>query len=176
VAILMLKNKCCLFLRKYSSATLRGNILTEMQDLNNAQIHLVLHFMQEHPSCHLLSVGDPDQAIYMFWGASEASMETFIGMFENIQQFDLNLAHCCPISHIALAWSLVDRIVGGSATQGTLLWAWVHEAKPRDLVISRQNLPIVRAALDLVKLCKKAAIVGDDDLKVLLLSFLSLHI
>jgi hypothetical protein len=38
--------------------------------------------------------------------------------------------------------------------------------RPGDLVISRRNLPIVRAAFDLIRLYKKAAIVRDDDLKV----------
>ncbi|MFL6439540.1 MAG: ATP-dependent helicase [Terriglobales bacterium] len=66
-------------------------LVDEFQDSNHAQIELIR--MLAGAEQNVFAVGDPDQAIYHFRGASSAAFNEFVNVFEKLQQKNiLNLA------------------------------------------------------------------------------------
>jgi superfamily I DNA/RNA helicase len=134
----------------------RTLFVDECQDLNPAQQELALSSGER-----LVVVGDPHQAIMGFAGADIRSFFTLCEQLEDddaqarIRQLPLSCTFRCPASHVDLARHLVPHLeakpgapsgIAADREEGTL----VREARPGDMVVCRNNAPVVRLGYRLI--------------------------
>ncbi len=139
-------------------------LLDEAQDLNAAQLAVVKACLKS--TGRLLAVGDPNQAIYAWAGADNASFAK-IAEFCGGQTLPLNVCYRCPKSHIALAQDIVPTIEAAPhASEGTVERLHVDDlpghARGGDLVICRTTAPLVSLCLRLVRHGRPAYLVGQN--------------
>src|SRR5258708_2089416 len=92
----------------------------EFQDANIAQIKILARLAG--PDGNIFAVGDPDQAIYRFRGASSAAFELFNRQFPNAQRvvLDRNRRSTTPI--LRSAFALIDKNPPVFAGHGTIAY------------------------------------------------------
>ena len=141
----------------------------EAQDLNNVQRWIAVHSAERH-----VVIGDANQAIYAFRGASGDSMgelrsdlEEHAG--ENDWCIDMQLTRTrrCPFTHVELAQKLVPHIRAlDDAPMGSVdvvSEAGAHQrATVGDLVLSRTNAPLIDCAWAILKRGVPAKVLGTD--------------
>lgn len=140
----------------------------EAQDLNAAQRFLLLNSAEQ-----IVIVGDPNQAIYLFTGASPDSM--FIMESElNAPTLPLSVTRRCPKSHVAYAKRFLpqdnifeaheDAIEGTIKTVDINLDLYRHIVKNGidNLFLSRTNAPLVQQCFSCYRNNIPAQIRGRD--------------
>ena len=120
----------------------------EAQDLSPIQ-HQLLEVACE--GAKLISVGDPEQAIYGFRGACSDSMRLLSERTET-QTCSLNVTYRCAKTIVAEAQEFVpDLCAHEDAPEGKVRsiesWKLSGMLRPGDLVLSRLNHPLIKAAL-----------------------------
>jgi superfamily I DNA/RNA helicase len=134
-------------------------MIDEAQDLNPAQQQLALALAERK-----IIIGDPRQAIMAFAGADSNSFHRLrdgLGATE----FPLSVCWRCPGSHLALAQKLVPKImpsasaIDGDVGEKTQLQL-IHYAKPGDMVICRNNAPLISLAYKMIAAGKPAYVRG----------------
>ena len=143
-------------------------VVDEAQDLNRIQIEML---KQMNPS-KVIAVGDRKQAIYAFRGADSRAMDRLASEFEITNQLPLSTTHRCAKSIVIEAQHLVPAIQAKEdAADGHvdhrpvhLLRETIRSAQPGDLVIGRNNKPLVDAFFERRSVADQAnvAIVGSD--------------
>lgn len=136
----------------------------ESQDLNESQIRMLL--MLRKPDGHIIAVGDRKQSLYGFRGADTEAMEK-IKLATDAKTLPLNICYRCPRSHIEEANKFVPEMEPApGAIEGTINHILVEELenfiKPGDLAICRNNAPLVKPALSLLRRGIKVNIRGKD--------------
>lgn len=136
-------------------------ILDEMQDCNNAQIQFCQNLLKPDGG-RLISVGDPNQAIYGFSGSD-------INCFKKMQSIDntlslpLSICYRCGSDIVDEAKQIYDNIEAnpkghkGLVRQGDFL-----EIESGDMVVSRNNAPLVDLYFRLIDNGIKCKILGKD--------------
>lgn len=145
----------------------------EAQDLNNVQRWIAVHSAQRH-----VVIGDVNQAIYAFRGASGAPMDELSSDIDYrarhemrglgaVTNLPLTCTRRCPLSHVELAQKLVPHIRAlDDAPYGSV--EVVDEtgagrlAYPGDLVLSRTNAPLIDCAWSILKRNVPAKVLGTD--------------
>jgi len=136
-------------------------IADEAQDFNPAQQQLIGRLAPR-----VMHVGDPRQAIMGFAGADT---DSFHNMTRQLDSVSLPLTVCwrCPSSHLDLARILVPTIqdrpnapIGSVVKVGTERAA--NTLEPGDLVICRNNAPLMGMAYRLIASGRSAKIRGRD--------------
>ena len=142
----------------------------EAQDLSRMSLELVMRLVDE--GARALFVGDPRQAIYAFAGADRRSLER-IGQRTAATVLPLSVSYRCPVRHVMLARRFAPEMepAPGAAlgsvrfgTEGNL----TRGARAGDLVLSRVNAPLVRAALALAEAGVPARVLGEEVLSTVL--------
>ncbi|HUR16380.1 MAG TPA: ATP-dependent DNA helicase [Candidatus Limnocylindrales bacterium] len=93
--------------RDQVAAQFRFVLVDEFQDMNRAQVELVS--LIGHPSGNVTVVGDPDQAIYRFRGASEGSLEAFENLFPDANKVVLRRNYRSRAPIVAAAQRLIEH-------------------------------------------------------------------
>lgn len=140
----------------------------ECQDLNRAQIEMVLRMVKK-PNGRIIAVGDPHQSIYGFRGADVNAMPRMQQALD-AKELPLSVCYRCPTSHIELAQDIVPHIEAApDADAGTIdtinsdnFVSSICEEQGEPMVLCRNNAPLVSYALKLIKQGKKAHIRGKD--------------
>lgn len=113
----------------------------------------------------LIAVGDRCQSIYGFRGADEASMDTLQKTF-NMVELTLSISFRCPRSIIEEArWRAPTMQWPEWAIEGTVkrLAMWGTEDLPTvATILCRNNAPIFKVAIELLKNGRYAEIVGNE--------------
>lgn len=142
-------------------------LVDEAQDLS-ALNHRILRKLVKK---RLIAVGDECQAIYGFRGAHEDSMRLLQETFSTRRLF-LSISFRCPIAVVEAArWrapmmKYPDWAKPGSVTS---LPKWTADSIPDDAaIICRNNAPLFRTALRLLKAGRYPQIIGNDVGKALL--------
>jgi superfamily I DNA/RNA helicase len=125
----------------------------EAQDFNQAQRMLILRCLDENARCVI--VGDPNQAIYGFRGASSSSMDLFAKLLEKtnreIKTFPLSLTWRCPSSVVAEANRFVEDFhCKDDADEGKVVVDSALNPAKGDMVLCRYNAPLVTAFYKLI--------------------------
>lgn len=136
----------------------------EAQDLNAAQISMVKQSIK--PTGRIIAVGDKKQAIYGFRGADVDSIPNIIKRFK-ASELPLSVCYRCPTSVIKAAKQFVPQIEAAPrAHEGTITNIYPHElckyVKPNDLILCRNNAPLIPPCFDLIQKGIKATIKGND--------------
>ena len=136
----------------------------ETQDMNKVQLELVLKAVS--PGGSIVAVGDSNQSIYGFRGADEEAMEHMIIRL-NAKVLPLSICYRCPTSHITLAQKYVPSIEP-SPYKGVGIIKNIKEAElsknvqKGNLILCRNNAPLVKPCFQLIKNGIKATIKGRD--------------
>jgi superfamily I DNA/RNA helicase len=136
-------------------------ILDESQDFNICQQILALNLLK--PKGRLISVGDEKQAINHFAGSSLDTFNSFKDR-PNTVSLQLPISYRLPLSGVDFA----NRVFPNSteakenAIEGEIKDGCISEAEDKDLVICRNNKPLVLAWMELTRTKKKSYIQGKE--------------
>ena len=137
----------------------------ECQDLNKAQIEMVLRSMKE--SGRMIAVGDPKQSIYGFRASDTEAVPNLVKA-TNATTLPLSITYRCPKSHVEFIKHLTPDIEAAEwAEEGILEHGYpmrkmLVNARDGDLVLCRCNAPLIRPAFSLIRQGRKAVILGRD--------------
>jgi superfamily I DNA/RNA helicase len=137
-------------------------MIDECQDLNKAQRELVLRCVKD--DTRMISVGDRNQAIYSFAGADPDSFNKLLEI-PNTKCLPLSISYRCPRNVVEYARRLVPTIEPNEANreEGNVLFdVSIDEANDGDMILCRNNAPLIQVYNEFLKLGKKAYIRGKD--------------
>jgi len=137
-------------------------MIDECQDLNKAQRELILRCVKD--GTRLISVGDRNQAIYSFAGADPDSFNKLLEI-PNTKRLPLSISYRCPKNVVEYARQLVPTIEPNEANreQGNVLFdVSINDASDGDMILCRNNAPLLQVYNEFLKLGKKAYIRGKD--------------
>lgn len=139
----------------------------ETQDLNRCQMELVKKMVR--PGGRIIAVGDERQAIYLFRGADQHSMQNLVSGL-NAKRLALSVTYRCAknivkyakdnvtgLDHLQAAETAIDGEVVESTFEDLL-----KNAKAGDFIISRLNAPNMQLAMHLLANNVRCNIRGKD--------------
>jgi superfamily I DNA/RNA helicase len=134
--------------------------LDECQDLNNAQIMFAKNLLKENG--RLISVGDSDQAIYSFSGADINSFKT-LKSIPNTIELPLSTSYRCARAIVDEARKISTKIMPApKAKEGIVRWGEWDEIDEGDMVLCRNNAPLIDLYFNLIESGIKAKIIGKE--------------
>ena len=136
-------------------------MLDEAQDLNNLQYNFLLKLIEKGNS-RFVGVGDSFQSIYGFIGSNSIYFN-LLKERDNTKVFNLPLSYRCPSAIVEVANEINPKMVANKIGGEVVIdrrseYKFIKEG---DLVICRNNAPLIRLYIELIKLGKKSFIVGD---------------
>lgn len=134
--------------------------LDEAQDCSKAQIKFVQNLLK--PTGRLVSVGDESQSIFSFAGGD---IDAFKALKElpNTIELPLSISYRCSKRVVEQAKRLCSRIEAHkNANEGVVRTGFVEEIEEGDMVLCRNNAPLVDIYFRLVDDGKKAKIYGKE--------------
>lgn len=136
-------------------------LLDEAQDLNKSQRLFIERILK--PSGRLIAVGDANQSIYSFSGASIDSF-TQLQSRENTTTLPLSISYRCAKSIVEKAQSVYPDAIQFSdfAKDGEVREGSLQEVREGDLIICRKTAPLVSAFFKLLERGVKAHVIGKD--------------
>lgn len=141
-------------------------LLDEAQDQSPLQRWLSLKAIR--PGGRIIAVGDREQAIYGFMGASPDSMN-LLKAATGARELPLSVTWRCPRSHVALAQAVVGEASiqaapGAAEGEAAVLSQdrYAERVKEGDVILARTNRPLIEEAFRLIKEGRRAKIRGRD--------------
>ena len=136
-------------------------MVDECQDLNVAERNLVLRCLKE--GGRLIAVGDSNQCIYGFSGSDPDSFRA-IQSIPNTVSMPLSISYRCPESVVKFAQNLVPSIEAKEgAEEGVILdCVSLDDVHDSDMVLCRNNAPLLQVYCKLLEQGKRAYIRGSD--------------
>lgn len=142
-------------------------LVDEAQDLSPINQLMVKKMVRNQ---RLIAVGDPCQAIYAFRGADENSMSNLRSMF-NMERLHLTLTFRCPPEIVAEAQWRAPDMTSAAKHSGVVqvLSHWSAAQIPDGAaIICRNNAPLMRTAIRLIRAGRYPELIGNDILAGLL--------
>jgi DNA helicase II / ATP-dependent DNA helicase PcrA len=128
----------------------------EAQDLSPLQHEMVARLNPKQ----IVVVGDPNQAIYAFRGASSSSFEELVERFE-LPELPLTLSFRCPKSVAEIAKRYVpDFSVPETAIEGRVIHT--QDSVLAGMMLCRYNAPLLRKAFEALRQRKSVNYLGRD--------------
>lgn len=136
-------------------------MLDEAQDMNKAQRELVLRCFKD--GTRLCAFGDKNQAIYGFSGSDPESFDKLKSL-PNTISLPLSICYRCAKNIVDFAQQLVPSIEeNGDGRNGEIIYdVQVDNIQDGDMIICRNNAPLMQIYNSLIKMGKKAFIRGKD--------------
>ena len=136
-------------------------MVDECQDLNVAERNLVLRCLKE--GGRLIAVDDSNQCIYGFSGSDPDSFRA-IQSIPNTVSMPLSISYRCPESVVKFAQNLVPSIEAKQgAEEGVILdCVSLDDVHDGDMVLCRNNAPLLQVYCKLLEQGKRAYIRGSD--------------
>lgn len=146
----------------------------ETQDLTLVQQELIARAVKKQ----LVAVGDPNQAIYGWRGAASNSMDLLEERF-SAKRLPLSICYRCAKSIVTMAQGWVPEIEAAeNAIEGSIeaLDKWNYQTfEQGDMVICRNNAPLVSLAYGLMRNRVKMRFLGRDFARGLTAILTKLH-
>lgn len=135
--------------------------IDECQDQSLMSIELFLKCFKR--GTRFIAVGDEDQCINTFSGASEEAFQ-YMKDYPKTTQFDLPICYRCPRSVVELVRNLVPEIkYREGAPEGVIQDnCWTKMLNSGDMVISRSKAPLLQVYVKLLRRGVKCHIKGKD--------------
>jgi DNA helicase-2/ATP-dependent DNA helicase PcrA len=134
--------------------------IDECQDLNLAQQQLLNRLVKSKG--RMITVGDDRQAIYSFAGASIDSFRKF-EQKPNTIVLPLSISYRLPLSGVALAKQVYPEIEPNPTNiEGEIRFGSPNEITAGDIVLCRNNRPLVKLYFDLLANALAPVLVGSD--------------
>lgn len=148
-----------------SFPTFRVIGVDEAQDLSALNHLMVQRLIKNKDKQRIIAVGDRCQSIYGFRGAHEESMDLLAVQF-NMVEFPLTVCFRCPQTVVEEARERAPAMQWApTAELGTVarLRPWnAHDLPVSAVVICRNNAPLFRTAIRLLKAGRYPELVGND--------------
>lgn len=140
--------------------------IDECQDMNAAQRGLAMKCMKN--GSRFVAVGDDEQCIYAFMGSDPDSFAK-LSKTPNTETLPLSVTYRCPKRAVEYVHSISQSIqCPETAIEGDVRDnVSIYSANPGDMVLCRNNAPLVEAFIRLSKAGKNTMILGKDFAKVL---------
>jgi hypothetical protein len=142
-------------------------LVDEAQDISPVQ-RAMLHAMIAMKTGRLIAVGDENQSLYAFRGADSDSLRAITNEFKAIP-FPLTVTYRCPTSVVELARAYVPHLTpafnapaGDIRMNVNLESLFADGWRPTDLVVCRNNAPLVTLAYRLLKKKIACKVLGRD--------------
>jgi superfamily I DNA/RNA helicase len=136
-------------------------LVDEAQDLSLLN-HAMLRKLVPN---RIIAVGDPHQSIYAFRGAATNSMSVLEKNF-SMEKFPLNTSFRCPQAVVRFAQQWVPYMRPASfAPEGSVntLGGWTVDDIPDNAaIICRNNAPLAKMAINLLRRGRPARVIGSD--------------
>jgi DNA helicase-2/ATP-dependent DNA helicase PcrA len=132
-------------------------LVDEFQDANFAQVKILARLAGEE--ANIFAVGDPDQAIYRFRGASSAAFELFRRHFPSPRLVVLEKNYRTTTAVLRNAFALIDKNppVFARHQDGTLAYKRKPLVSTREEQAANEGLPVAIAPVSVVVLTSKDA-------------------
>lgn len=132
----------------------------ECQDLNRAQQRLLERSRKK--GGRMISVGDPNQAIYGFAGADVESFNRLVNK-KNTKLLPLSVCYRCSKEVVEFASKIVPTIEAYEKSRiGVVRNGSVNEIRDKDWVLCRNIRPLIMLCVDLINRGKKAHVKGAE--------------
>jgi superfamily I DNA/RNA helicase len=136
-------------------------MIDECQDLNLCQHKLIDKLISQGVE-KWVAVGDRNQAIYGFSGASGNSFDLFLEK-GNVKELPLDVCYRCPPNIVEEANEVYNIMQAFKEQDGIVEETeWVQGIKPNSMIICRNSGPLIKLFFELISLGKSAYIKGDD--------------
>ncbi len=136
--------------------------IDEVQDINPLQRELLLKCRQRRG--RIIVVGDDKQGIYSFLGANLESLNYFKNM-PNTVNLDLSVSYRLPKMIVELANDIFPNSVEyyEENPEGKIINdAKIEDIREGDMVLCRNNLPLIETFIELIVQGKNAMLLGKD--------------
>jgi DNA helicase-2/ATP-dependent DNA helicase PcrA len=137
-------------------------MVDECQDMNKAERELVLKCFKM--GTRLISVGDSNQMLYSFAGGDPDSFNALKSL-PNTECLPLSISYRCPKNVVDFAKKLVPSIEANEANANHGFVKYdvpLSDVEDGDMILCRNNAPLVQVYNEFLKLGKKAFIRGKD--------------
>ena len=137
-------------------------MVDECQDMNKAERELVLKCFKM--GTRLISVGDSNQMLYSFAGGDPDSFKALKSL-PNTECLPLSISYRCPKNIVEFAQKLVPSIEANEANTNHGFVKYdvpLSDVEDGDMILCRNNAPLVQVYNEFLKLGKKAFIRGKD--------------
>lgn len=137
-------------------------MVDECQDMNKAERELVLKCFKM--GTRLISVGDSNQMLYSFAGGDPDSFKALKSL-PNTECLPLSISYRCPKNVVEFAQKLVPSIEANEANTNHGFVKYdvpLSDVEDGDMILCRNNAPLVQVYNEFLKLGKKAFIRGKD--------------
>lgn len=136
-------------------------MIDECQDLNKAERELLLKCFKM--GTRMISVGDGSQMLYAFSGADPESFNTLKSL-PNTKCLPLSISYRCGKNIVSFANKIVPTIeAADNAIEGQVIKNVSLDAvKDGDMILCRNNAPLIQIYNEFLKLGKKCYIRGKD--------------
>lgn len=135
--------------------------LDECQDVNRAERELILKCFKM--GTRMISCGDVFQTLYSFAGADPESFNTLKSL-PNTTTLPLSISYRCGKQIVKYANKLVSSIEAAeNAEEGQIIYnVELDSIKDGDMILCRNNAPLIQIYSEFLKLGKKAYIRGKE--------------
>lgn len=136
-------------------------MIDEVQDMNKAERELVLKCFKM--GTRMMSVGDENQMLYQFSGADQDSFSILKSM-PNTTCLPLSISYRCGKKIVDFAHKIVKNIeAADGAIDGQILQnVALEDVQDGDMILCRNNAPLVQIYNEFLKLGKKCFIRGKE--------------
>jgi len=136
-------------------------MIDEVQDMNKAERELVLKCFKM--GTRMMSVGDKNQMLYQFSGADQDSFNILKSM-PNTTCLPLSISYRCGKKIVDFAHKIVKNIeAADGAIDGQILQnVSLEDVQDGDMILCRNNAPLVQIYNEFLKLGKKCFIRGKE--------------
>jgi DNA helicase-2/ATP-dependent DNA helicase PcrA len=137
-------------------------MVDECQDMNKAERELVLKCFKM--GTRLISVGDSNQMLYSFAGGDPDSFKA-LKSIPNTECLPLSISYRCGKNIVDFAKKLVPTIEANEANPNHGMVKYdvpLSDVEDGDMILCRNNAPLVQVYNEFLKLGKKAFIRGKD--------------
>ena len=138
-------------------------VVDEFQDTCPVEMNLLWKAAKGGQFC---GIGDPDQAIYGFKGATPDAFDKFLQV-SNAKQLPLSICYRCPINVIKEAQRIVPRIEWAPGAKDGVVDTvaeshFIENVRPGDFVLCRTTDELVSKAIHLIRKKMPAYVRGRD--------------
>ena len=137
-------------------------MIDEAQDLNLCQHRLIDNLINQGTVQKWIAVGDRNQAIYGFSGASSSSFDIFLEK-GNVEELPLDICYRCATSIIDIANEIYPVMEYSNEIEGVVEdISDIELIKDNSMIVCRNSGPLINLYFQLLGKGKTAYIKGDD--------------
>lgn len=144
-------------------------LIDECQDLNLSQHKLIDILINQGAIRKWIAVGDRNQAIYGFAGASSNSFDLFLEKPGEVVELPLDICYRCSKQIVDAANKVYDVMEYGNQSEGIVAMSnSIEDIKPNSMVICRNTLPLFELYFKLLGMDKACYINGNEVMNYLI--------